>query len=84
MRKGKVITIVWFTAFDRAHTEVFTESEEQTIDYYKLKIAVKVGVDIIWNDAWQFRPGMEGKALDVTQEMKIKPNGIKKDGPATS
>lgn len=77
--KGQVITIVWFTAFSKTHTHVFVEGREETIDYYKLQISVLVGVDIIWVDAWQFRPGMEGKALDVTQPMKIKPIP-KKDG----
>lgn len=70
---GQVITIVWFNAFNKTHTHVFVEGKEETVDYYKLKISSLIGIDITWVDAWQFRPGMEGKALDILQPLKIKP-----------
>ena len=62
--ENKIITIIWFLAFNKIHTEVFDEKNAEALRYYQLKISHRVGTEIRWLDAWQFSTYKgEGKKL---------------------
>jgi len=60
--KNRVITVVWFRAFDKEYTEVFAQTNPEGVEFYKNSVKVKTTNDAIFHDIYQFQ-GKDGTQL---------------------